>query len=531
MSTVTKRKILVTTATDSSSSENYSQAKRARPHEVVPSPELKGKVMSLWQCNLPGKRKYQAYSVFLPYSPNQRYGNTDTVHHYRVAFYQFHQMAKISNSSPFPSRDISNVKDSIHSVTYIENQQNELIFEAQRKLFSRQGKLNKGGKVEERLMFHGTSEESLRRLLEENFDLDSEPRQVIGQQKLRPKSNVYGRGVYFSDLPRVSLIYGDILVLCRVLVGTGEPVSSVSPGCPALGPIPPHYDSRVVRGDGETELIRVVKNPAQVLPYCVLKLLPGCLSTRELHRPARPVSRLSWSWTRLEMDWECGLRGRDRREVAGETVRLHTRPHHHEEEKEERCSICLDNLGSTYSLEAVTLQRCPHSFHTACLVSLVETQPGQHHVQCPNCQTIHGVRTGNMPTTGTIRYARHQGCSLPGYPGEGVIMIEYQFQAGLQDQNQPQPGKPFYAGGFPRTAFLPGTSLGQRVLHMLITAFKRGLTFTIGQSVTTGEENCLTWNGIHHKTVVNDRGSGHGYPDMDYLDRVVQELKLNGVEG
>ena len=132
-----------------------------------------------------------------------------------------------------------------------------------------------------------------------------------------------------------------------------------------------------------------------------------------------------------------------------------------------------------------------------------------------------------MPTTGKIRWARHDGRAVRGYPGQGVIVIEYQFEDGVQDDSQPRPGKPFYARGFPRQAFLPGSSQGQRVLHMLITAFKRGLTFTIGRSVTTGEEDCLTWNGIHHKTGAN----GHGYPDMAYLDRVMQELKLFGVEG
>ena len=132
-----------------------------------------------------------------------------------------------------------------------------------------------------------------------------------------------------------------------------------------------------------------------------------------------------------------------------------------------------------------------------------------------------------MPTTGKIRWARHDGRAVRGYPGQGVIVIEYQFEDGVQDESQPRPGKPFYARGFPRQAFLPGSSQGQRVLHMLITAFKRGLTFTIGRSVTTGEEDCLTWNGIHHKTGAN----GHGYPDMAYLDRVMQELKLFGVEG
>ena len=113
---------------------------------------------ALWQSNLPGLKAYQAHPVFLPYSPEHKYRNSDAVHHYRVANYQFQEMAKTSNSSsPFPSRDIKNVKDSIQSVTFIENKQNELTFEKQRKLFAKQGKLNKAGQVEERYFIWSTS--------------------------------------------------------------------------------------------------------------------------------------------------------------------------------------------------------------------------------------------------------------------------------------------------------------------------------------------------------------------------------------
>ena len=387
-------------------------------------------------------------------------------------------------------------------------------------------------------MFHGTTEDSLWRLLEENFDLDCLPLQVVGDQRLRSKRTVYGRGVYFSALPRVSLMYGDILVLCKVMMGTSQTVAPVLQGSPMLGPIPAQYDSRVVRGGGQTDLVVVVRSPTQVLPYCVIKLLPACLTDLQATRPSLTLP-LSLTWTKVEMVWQCGLGGRDRTQVAQETVRRHTKPLQRFRVLQERgvynevmpvqgmCSICLEDLWSTTGLESVTLKQCSHSFHSGCLVRLVESQTGQHHLQCPNCQTIHGVRTGNMPTTGRIRYARHEGHSVRGYTGEGIIVIEYQFEDGVQDESQPRPGKPYYARGFPRTAFLPGSSQGQRVLHMLITAFKRGLTFTIGSSVTTGQEDCLVWNGIHHKT----GGQGYGYPDPDYLARVIQELKLYGVEG
>ena len=233
----------------------------------------------------------------------------------------------------------------------------------------------------------------------------------------------------------------------------------------------------------------------------------------------------SLTWSQVERTEEFGLGGRRRREVAEETVKEHSRPclSH---DAAEVCSVCCDSLGREDSV--VSLATCGHSFHSACLTSLVELQAGQHHLQCPNCQTIHGVRTGNMPSSGKMMYARHA-ASLPGYSDSGMILIKYVFNNGVQDQTHPNPGKPFHARGFPRTALLPDNEKGERVLKMLITAFQRRLTFTIGRSVSRGEDDCLTWNGIHHKTVLRDNGSGHGYPDTDYLDRVIQELNIVGV--
>lgn len=38
----------------------------------------------------------------------------------------------------------------------------------------------------------------------------------------------------------------------------------------------------------------------------------------------------------------------------------------------------------------------------------------------------------------------------------------------------------------------------------------------------------VVWNEIHHKTSINNY-SGHGYPDPNYLDRVMLELAAQGV--
>ena len=128
-----------------------------------------------------------------------------------------------------------------------------------------------------------------------------------------------------------------------------------------------------------------------------------------------------------------------------------------------------------------------------------------------------------------MMWTRRPEMSLPGYQDCGTIVIKYVFSNGVQDVSHPNPGKPFYAKSFPRHSFLPDNEKGNRVLRMLMTAFQRRLTFTIGRSITRGEEDCVVWNGIHHKTVVSDMGSGHGYPDPGYLDRVTSELQQHGI--
>ena len=71
---------------------------------------------------------------------------------------------------------------------------------------------------------------------------------------------------------------------------------------------------------------------------------------------------------------------------------------------------------------------------------------------------------------------------------------------------------------------------GVQVLKLLKIAWERRLTFTIGTSVTTGATDTVVWNEIHHKTESSSNYSGHGYPDPNYLDNVLMELSLQGVE-
>lgn len=59
---------------------------------------------------------------------------------------------------------------------------------------------------------------------------------------------------------------------------------------------------------------------------------------------------------------------------------------------------------------------------------------------------------------------------------------------------------------------------------MLAEAFRRRLTFKVGTSITTGAQNTVVWQGIHHKTSPNGGTSHFGYPDPTYFERVTSEL-------
>ena len=76
----------------------------------------------------------------------------------------------------------------------------------------------------------------------------------------------------------------------------------------------------------------------------------------------------------------------------------------------------------------------------------------------------------------------------------------------LFQEEHPYPGQEYY--GTSRTAYLPNNDEGQKVHRLLKEAFRRRLVFTVGRSRTTGCDNQVTWNDIHHKT--NPHGGQHG---------------------
>ena len=70
-------------------------------------------------------------------------------------------------------------------------------------------------------------------------------------------------------------------------------------------------------------------------------------------------------------------------------------------------------------------------------------------IRCPTCKVIHGVRRGDMPSTGCSMKVSNRRYSLPGHEGYGTIEIVYDFKPGVQVKYQPlflSLSLPFFTG-------------------------------------------------------------------------------------
>ena len=154
----------------------------------------------------------------------------------------------------------------IFKIEYIKNAKLEQEFEKTKATFASEGK-----PTEEKLMFHGTHCESINGILANNFQLGAAPLQ-------RSKGQYYGKGIYFSESPGVSIEYG-ILLLCRTLPGHVEDVGQISNVVSQIfkdTEIPDSFNSRKVSAasivDPSVSYIHIFKSPKQILPFCIIHL-------------------------------------------------------------------------------------------------------------------------------------------------------------------------------------------------------------------------------------------------------------------
>nr|XP_023689868.1 probable E3 ubiquitin-protein ligase DTX3 isoform X1 [Paramormyrops kingsleyae] len=181
------------------------------------------------------------------------------------------------------------------------------------------------------------------------------------------------------------------------------------------------------------------------------------------------------------------------------------------------CTICMGEI-----VERTTLDKCGHSFCRTCLDQAFQVKRA-----CPVCRMVYGQLIGNQPANGSMMVERDPDLELPGHEGYGCVCIIYSFPPGLQAQEHPNPGVRY--PGTDRVAYLPDSPEGNRVLGLLRRAFEQRLIFTIGTSMTTGMQNVITWNDIHHKTSIWGGPRCFGYPDPTYLVRVTEELREKGI--
>ena len=126
-------------------------------------------------------------------------------------------------------------------------------------------------------LFHGTAAANIDSILKENLSLE-----LSSKHQDSHKKRVLGEGMYFSQYPAVSLMYGNGLILFKVLLGNCE---LFTPKPLEKQPeIPEIFDSREVRASDGSSVIHVVKKPSQVLPYCVVQFNNEALSS-EYHKP------------------------------------------------------------------------------------------------------------------------------------------------------------------------------------------------------------------------------------------------------
>ncbi|KAK3599399.1 hypothetical protein CHS0354_036414 [Potamilus streckersoni] len=183
------------------------------------------------------------------------------------------------------------------------------------------------------------------------------------------------------------------------------------------------------------------------------------------------------------------------------------------------CPICLELMHMPK-----ILPKCNHKFCSACIAKYFKMcKP-----VCPQCGYVYGIIKGDQPKGGKMTYKTDKNLTLSGYEdAEGAIIITYDIPGGKQEDHHPRPGRMY--NGLYRSAYLPNCSEGRLVLKLLQRAFDAGLIFTVGESKTTGRDNMITWNDIHHKTSIHGGSTNYGYPDPTYLQRVQEELAAKGI--
>jgi deltex-like protein len=178
------------------------------------------------------------------------------------------------------------------------------------------------------------------------------------------------------------------------------------------------------------------------------------------------------------------------------------------------CLVCHSALQDLAEGPVVQLHRCRHMFHERCMKQALEFD-----ARCPTCRLPVAEPQGKCPSG--IMAVSTSSRTCEGYSECGSsIVIRYSLSTGTQLSYHENPGQKYQ--GTVRTAYLPNNYEGKKLLKRLKYAWSRGLTFTIGTSLTSGRKNQIVWSSIHHKTSL--RGGMHGFPDPNYFWNCNEDL-------
>jgi len=129
-----------------------------------------------------------------------------------------------------------------------------------------------------------------------------------------------------------------------------------------------------------------------------------------------------------------------------------------------------------------------------------------------------------MMPSGTMQIST-QNFACSGTNSRSSIVIRYTIKAAKKLEYHENPG--VRHGSKNETAYLPDNEEGWDLILRLKYAFSHGLTFTVGTSLTTGQQNAVMWASIHHKT--RPSGGAHGFPDPSFFVNANEELTTAGV--
>ena len=146
--------------------------------------------------------------IFVP-EYEQLYHGSPEFNNYLQAKLIFNRNIGRLGDSKCPIKRIQNPSNALETVEYVNNPKLVENFENQRQEFKNEGKIDENGNMKECFLFHGAANESINNIIENNCSVPK-----------NPKAAFFGKGVIFSELPEVSLMYGDCLILCKV--GNGE---------------------------------------------------------------------------------------------------------------------------------------------------------------------------------------------------------------------------------------------------------------------------------------------------------------------